>query len=629
MGLLKESKTLSWEETQKQAKSLKKKGIEYFVEVYKHSLPCRTNGFLWGDEIEQNLVYRSPDGWILLLAADQVIEHFSKGKDFLVNVEYSGYMVETTPSAPYNPNFEALEEVEKNLENRRQSMEKCLEELFKGDAAVFLLPTFPILGTPYAFGTGNLSREKWSQLWSETFEKEKSSTSAPPTGVRKHSGSEDTPLQQALKKSEVPTFSVTRSEHFPDFGITCHRRFYDFSYNIRERRGRPLHLSIAPAMIESKKEPWKQGASPAVIDSMGQGMGCCCLQVTMQSESMKEARTLYDTLGSICPLLLFLTMATPIVSGTLTETSTRWQLVSASVDCRKEEETYIKKSRYSSIDLYTSEMPDLLYSFYNDINPHLDEETHKSLLENGVDKAMAAHVASMYVRDPILCYTETSLQEDFENIQSSNWRSMRLKPPKTDKMSGPWLVEVRPMEIQPTSFENAAYSIFVIIFSRMILSLNANFYLPISKVDANFSEVDYPEKKRSCFNDFLEMEKNASFWYRENIFENSMAKIKKGSIKDIFLGTGTYCGIFGAIDKYLEEYSEEDRKRIHPYMEFIRDRVSGKKVSVATYIRKYVFNHPEYNGDSLISQKLSNDLIDHILAITQKNSSEYLSVSDF
>lgn len=33
-----------------------------------------------------------------------------------------------------------------------------------------------------------------------------------------------------------------------------------------------------------------------------------------------------------------------------------------------------------------------------------------------------------------------------------------------------------------TDFENAAFSIFVVLLSRAILAFNLNFYLPISKV---------------------------------------------------------------------------------------------------------------------------------------------------
>jgi glutamate--cysteine ligase catalytic subunit len=38
------------------------------------------------------------------------------------------------------------------------------------------------------------------------------------------------------------------------------------------------------------------------------------------------------------------------------------------------------------------------------------------------------------------------------------------------------------MEVQLTDFENAAYSVFIVLLTRAILSFNLNFYMPISKV---------------------------------------------------------------------------------------------------------------------------------------------------
>lgn len=53
------------------------------------------------------------------------------------------------------------------------------------------------------------------------------------------------------------------------------------------------------------------------------------------------------------------------------------------------------------------------------------------------------------------------------------------------------------MEVQPTDFENAAYSIFVLLLSRAILHFNLNFYLPISKVDENMRRAQKRDAVRS------------------------------------------------------------------------------------------------------------------------------------
>jgi hypothetical protein len=68
-----------------------------------------------------------------------------------------------------------------------------------------------------------------------------------------------------------------------------------------------------------------------------------------------------------------------------------------------------------------------------------------------------------------------------QNLQSTNWQTLRFKPPPPNSLIG-WRVEFRSMEVQMTDFENAAFSVFVVLLSRAILSFNLNFYIPISKV---------------------------------------------------------------------------------------------------------------------------------------------------
>eukprot|EP00527_Entomoneis_sp_CCMP2396_P003957 CAMPEP_0198147054 /NCGR_PEP_ID=MMETSP1443-20131203/33178_1 /TAXON_ID=186043 /ORGANISM="Entomoneis sp., Strain CCMP2396" /LENGTH=71 /DNA_ID=CAMNT_0043811209 /DNA_START=648 /DNA_END=859 /DNA_ORIENTATION=- len=41
------------------------------------------------------------------------------------------------------------------------------------------------------------------------------------------------------------------------------------------------------------------------------------------------------------------------------------------------------------------------------------------------------------------------------------------------------------MEIQLTDYENAAFTVFIILLTRVILAFDLNLYIPISRVDAN------------------------------------------------------------------------------------------------------------------------------------------------
>jgi glutamate--cysteine ligase catalytic subunit len=62
---------------------------------------------------------------------------------------------------------------------------------------------------------------------------------------------------------------------------------------------------------------------------------------------------------------------------------------------------------------------------------------------------------------------------------------MRFKPPPPKSPIG-WRVEFRPMEVQMTEFENAAYVVFIVLLTRVILSFQLNLLLPISKVVSIF-----------------------------------------------------------------------------------------------------------------------------------------------
>ena len=66
-----------------------------------------------------------------------------------------------------------------------------------------------------------------------------------------------------------------------------------------------------------------------------------------------------------------------------------------------------------------------------------------------------------------------------------------------------WRVEFRPCEIQFTDFENAAYTIFVVLMTRMMLSFNLNLYMPLSKVDENVATA---QERDAC--------RKGVFWFR-------------------------------------------------------------------------------------------------------------------
>jgi glutamate--cysteine ligase catalytic subunit len=115
------------------------------------------------------------------------------------------------------------------------------------------------------------------------------------------------------------------------------------------------------------------------------------------------------------------------------------------------------------------------------------------LTKEGVDEVLAKHVASLFARDPIPAYSyelgekqDLDTVEHFENLQSSNWNSMRLKPPPSIKSQIGWRVEFRSMDIQVTDFENAAMIVLLLMLNNVITNFDIDFIMPISKVDENF-----------------------------------------------------------------------------------------------------------------------------------------------
>lgn len=264
-----------------------------------------------------------------------------------------------------------------------------------------------------------------------------------------------------------------------------------------------------------------EGAPPGepdvvLLDAMGFGMGCCCLQLTFQACNITEARRLYDQLAPLCPIMLALTAASPVYRGYLTESDCRWNVISSSVDCRTEEERglvplnenkfRIAKSRYDSIDSYLSPEG----AKYNDVKLTYDEDVYKRLIEGGIDHLLAQHVAHLFIRDTVSLFSEKVHQNDeedtdhFENIQSTNWQTMRFKPPPPNSSIG-WRVEFRPCEAQISDFENAAIVCFVVLLTRVILSYQLNFLTPISKVDENMQTA---QKRDAC--------RKEKFWFRKS-----------------------------------------------------------------------------------------------------------------
>lgn len=58
-----------------------------------------------------------------------------------------------------------------------------------------------------------------------------------------------------------------------------------------------------PVDESHRLEPGVAQPDAVYMDAMGFGMGCCCLQLTFQACCITEARTLYDQLAPLCPIM--------------------------------------------------------------------------------------------------------------------------------------------------------------------------------------------------------------------------------------------------------------------------------------------------------------------------------------
>lgn len=277
----------------------------------------------------------------------------------------------------------------------------------------------------------------------------------------------------------------------------------------------------------------------------------------------------------------------------------------------------------------------------------VDNDLKQRLLNGGMDELLATHFAHLFIRDPIVIFAEDLKELDsnktdhFENLQSTNWQHMRFKPPPHDKDTG-WRVEFRPMEIQITDFENAAFSIFIVLVTRAILSFDLNFYIPIPLTTQNMETAH-------ARNAVLERK----FFFRNDPLLPRPIKHTNGSasasgtntpgplpsrpptpsgpvedeyslmtIDEIINGQTNdsgFPGLIPLVESYLNSMNVdvETRCELARYLGLIRKRASGKLWTGAKWIRHFVRNHAEYRKDSVVGERICYDLLKAVEQITR------------
>ncbi|KAH7680419.1 gamma-glutamylcysteine synthetase [Aphelenchoides avenae] len=222
-----------------------------------------------------------------------------------------------------------------------------------------------------------------------------------------------------------------------------------------------------------------------------------------------------------------------------------------------------------------------------------------------MDELLAKHVAHMFIRDPLQVFEGRIRQDDekdtehFETIQSSIWMNMRFKPPPAGSSIG-WRVEFRPMELQLTDFENAAYACFVVLLARILLTHKLSFVMPISQVNENIT--------RSQRRDAVLREK---LRFRSNVFAVNECETVEMTLNEIVNGNNGFPGLVPLIRRYLSEVNIDASTldRLHRYLDLIQMRASGELWTLSHWMRDFVATHPLYKRDSYVSEEIVYDML--------------------
>jgi len=492
MGFLEAGDPYGWEDSREDGIMawVREHGIEQFIAVWEKVRGIESDTLKWGDELEYSiLAIDEAAGTVRCkLRGAQILAELKQreGRTQCADTdschwvpEYGSWMVEGTPGSPYAGCASDLLKCEANMRMRRAKM---LAVLNPGEICP-TVPCFPLIGV------GQFTEPP-----------------LPPGG----------PITNSLF---VPDGCINPHPRFGALTGNIRKR-RGANVDIRMPRFRDTHTP-APVRPVGCPQPSTLeealGMDEVYMDAMAFGMGCCCLQVTFQAHDVEESRHLYDQLAVLTPVLLALTAATPAARGVLLDTDSRWDIISQAVDDRTPLERTPRhaaatdaggggpeaatardpaddgasssglyhpamwqsgrapqsKSRYASISLYIhSELAktqsrkekSCCSEAYNDVSAPYDEPAYNRLVASGIDPMLARHVAHLFSRDPLVIFhqrvrelSDADSTEHFENLQSTNWQTVRWKPPPASStfLGGDadigWRVEFRSIKRLPES----------------------------------------------------------------------------------------------------------------------------------------------------------------------------------
>lgn len=292
----------------------------------------------------------------------------------------------------------------------------------------------------------------------------------------------------------------------------------------------------------------------------------------------------------------------------------------------------------------------------------IDTRVKNQLLEGGMDEPLATHFAHILAYDSLHLTTDlvenidTNDTNVFENFHSGVYQHVRFKAPPPKSSIG-WRVEFRPMEIQAKDSENAAFSIFMYLVSRAIVTFDLNFYIPIDKVRESIhaaKERDSVTEERFWFRNsdwcpekfrYILISSDIMAGNGEHTDEKAMADTGSDSgysestlayglmtVDEIINGhsaaswstnssssassnDGTeFPGLISIIYAYLRYsgFSPSEQSDLSRYLDIVSKKASGELWTVAKWIRSFVREHPDYQQDSAVSEKVCCDLLKQV-----------------
>lgn len=358
----------------------------------------------------------------------------------------------------------------------------------------------------------------------------------------------------------------------------------------------------------------------------------------------------------------------------------------------------IPKSRYESVDSYLSDQEYHEKPFfdkkYNDIFSPINKQVFDKLKGTQLfDDVLARHFAHLFIRDPVVIFSErvdqdNTLENDhFENIQLTNWQTLRFKPPalypsgtSIEQLATKpgWRVEFRPLDIQLSDFENAAYSVFIVLVGKAILKYNPDLYIPILKVDENMDiahRVDAAQGEKFWFKNphkwCINVEEFKGYdltWFdrfihdgndlfdEEGVYLNGFELCELDSFKcedstntepnevkltadELINGTDKFPGLIHLVVKFVATElipksrlnkvnhcksinTAQELWTLQSYLRLISGRASGRIPTAAHFLREFVLAHPDYHKDSKVSDAINFDLMNVAVAITNLDFSQ-------